>query len=111
MSVDDCWSNKTHRDPTANRIIPDPTKSPDGIIGTVAKIHAQGLKIGIYSSKYCLESLALGLSDHWNKGAETTTCAGYPASLDYEDIDAATFVECGIDCEKSSLYLRPTAFG
>lgn len=39
-----------------------------------------GLKMGIYSS------------------AGTETCAGYPASLGYEDIDAATFAAWGIDC-------------
>jgi alpha-galactosidase len=38
-----------------------------------------GLKIGIYSS------------------AGTETCAGYPASIGYESIDAATFAGWGID--------------
>jgi hypothetical protein len=33
-----------------------------------------------------------------NEGAGLTTCAGYPASLGYEDIDAQTFAEWGIDC-------------
>jgi hypothetical protein len=33
-----------------------------------------------------------------NQGAGLTTCAGYPASLGYEDIDAQTFAEWGIDC-------------
>lgn len=40
-----------------------------------------GLKIGIYSD------------------AGKTTCAGYPGSLYYEDIDAATWAEWGIDCK------------
>jgi len=39
-----------------------------------------GLKFGIYSS------------------AGIYTCAGYPASLGYEEIDAATFAAWGIDC-------------
>lgn len=31
-------------------------------------------------------------------GAGYETCAGYPASLGYETIDAQTFAEWGIDC-------------
>jgi alpha-galactosidase len=45
----------------------------------VDKVHALGLKAGIYSS------------------AGYTTCGGYPASLDYEMIDAVTFAGRGID--------------
>ncbi|KAL1637923.1 hypothetical protein SLS56_000480 [Neofusicoccum ribis] len=79
VNIDDCWSVKSGRDNTTGRIIPDYTKFPDGINGTAAKIHDLGLKIGIYSS------------------AGATTCAGYPASLGYEEIDAATWAEWGID--------------
>jgi alpha-galactosidase len=39
-----------------------------------------GLKIGIYSS------------------AGDMTCAGYPASLEHEDVDSKAFAEWGIDC-------------
>lgn len=39
-------------------------------------------------------------TDH--PGAGETTCAGYPASLGYEDIDAQSFAEWGIDCMPSS---------
>lgn len=78
----DCWSDKVlWRDNTTSRIIPDYKKFPDGINGTAAKVHAMGLKIGIYSD------------------AGTATCAGYPGSLYYEDIDAATFSDWGIDCK------------
>lgn len=31
-------------------------------------------------------------------GAGLTTCAGYPASLEHEQLDAETFAEWGIDC-------------
>ncbi|KAE8440918.1 hypothetical protein EG329_006315 [Mollisiaceae sp. DMI_Dod_QoI] len=79
VNIDDCWSIKSGRNSTTKQIIPDPTKFPDGISGTADKIHALGLKIGIYSS------------------AGTQTCAGYPASIGYEDIDAATFAAWGID--------------
>lgn len=77
--LDDCWSVKSGRDNTTNRIQPDLSKFPDGIDGLASKIHALGLKAGIYSS------------------AGFTTCGGYPASLDYEMIDATTFAEWGID--------------
>jgi alpha-galactosidase len=50
--VDDCWSVKSGRDPSTNRMIPDPTKFPDGISGIASQIHDLGLKVGIYSSEY-----------------------------------------------------------
>ena len=79
FSVDDCWSVKSGRDNVTGQIIPDPTKFPDGINGTADKIHALGLKVGIYSS------------------AGTETCGGYPASIGKESLDAATFASWGID--------------
>ncbi|KAL2010758.1 hypothetical protein VTN00DRAFT_6565 [Thermoascus crustaceus] len=79
VNIDDCWSVKTGRDPSTGRIVPDPERFPSGIQGLAEKIHGLGLKIGIYSS------------------AGYTTCAGYPASLGNETIDAETFAEWGID--------------
>jgi alpha-galactosidase len=79
-TVDDCWSIKSGRDNTTKRLLPDLAKFPDGINGTAAKIHDMGLKIGIYSD------------------AGKTTCGGHPGSLYFEDIDAATWAEWGIDC-------------
>jgi hypothetical protein len=43
---------KDSRDSTTGQIVPDPTKFPDGISGLADKIHAMGLKIGIYSSRF-----------------------------------------------------------
>ena len=43
------------------------------------EVHALGLKLGIYSS------------------AGTKTCAGYPASIGLESVDAATFAGWGVD--------------
>jgi len=79
VNIDDCWSIKTGRSNITQQIIPDPTKFPDGISGTVAQIHALGLKAGIYSS------------------AGTETCGGYPASIGFEELDATTFASWGID--------------
>ncbi|KAJ5223303.1 hypothetical protein N7468_007845 [Penicillium chermesinum] len=79
VNIDDCWSIKGVRDTTTGRIIPDTTKFPDGISGLASQVHDLGLKIGIYSS------------------AGETTCAGYPASLGHEEVDAESFAEWGID--------------
>lgn len=50
--VDDCWSVKSGRDASTQRIIPDPDKFPEGISGLADQIHDLGLKVGIYSSKW-----------------------------------------------------------
>ncbi|KAG6866763.1 hypothetical protein C0991_011422 [Blastosporella zonata] len=47
VNIDDCWASMT-RDPTTGQIVPDPVKFPNGIAGLVTKIHALGLKAGIY---------------------------------------------------------------
>jgi alpha-galactosidase len=78
VNIDDCWALK-QRDNTTQRIVPDPVKFPNGIKGVADKVHALGLKLGIYSD------------------AGTNTCAGYPGSYGYEQIDAETFSEWGID--------------
>lgn len=47
-----------------------------------SQIHARGLKLGIYAD------------------VGTYTCALYPGSLGYYDIDAKTFAEWGVDLLK-----------
>jgi len=79
VNIDDCWSVKSGRSNVTGQIIPDPVKFPDGISGLATKVHALGLKIGIYSS------------------AGTETCGGYPASIGHEFLDASTFAAWGID--------------
>ncbi|KAJ8486911.1 hypothetical protein ONZ45_g14505 [Pleurotus djamor] len=78
VNIDDCWS-EFNRDATTDRIVPSAVKFPNGIASVADKIHALDLKIGIYSD------------------AGTLTCAGYPASLGRELLDAQTFSEWGID--------------
>lgn len=84
------------RNTTTQRIIPDTTKFPDGISGVASQVHDLGLKIGIYSSEFFPPKYKFP-TKHW-LGAGETTCAGYPASLGYEQVDAAAFAEWGIDC-------------
>ncbi|KAK8147714.1 hypothetical protein G3M48_001184 [Beauveria asiatica] len=77
VNIDDCWQVKNGR--IDGHIAVNRDKFPDGIDGLAKKIHALNLKMGIYST------------------AGTTTCAGYPASLEHEDIDAADWASWGID--------------
>ncbi|KAF5389464.1 hypothetical protein D9757_004251 [Collybiopsis confluens] len=78
INIDDCWS-LMQRDPTTHKIVPDPSKFPNGISGVATQVHALGLKLGIYSD------------------AGTATCAGFPGSLGNEVLDAATFASWGVD--------------
>ena len=77
VNIDDCWSEKTGR--VNGHVAPNTTRFPDGISGLADKVHSMNLSIGIYST------------------AGDATCAGYPASLGYENIDAADFTSWGID--------------
>lgn len=77
VNIDDCWMGK-ERDAN-KRLVPDKNRFPNGIKALAAYCHAKGLKLGIYSS------------------AGYKTCQGLPASLGYEDIDAATWASWDID--------------
>ncbi|RPA99575.1 glycoside hydrolase [Choiromyces venosus 120613-1] len=63
------------RDKTTGRLVPDFEKFRDGIKGTADKIHAMGLKIGIYSD------------------AGDETCAGYPREW---GVDYLKYDNCGV---------------
>jgi alpha-galactosidase len=77
VNIDDCWMTRS-RD-TAGNLVPDPAKFPSGIKALADYVHSKGLKLGIYSS------------------AGTMTCAGFPASLNNEQRDAALWASWGID--------------
>lgn len=74
--IDDCWQGG--RD-NKNNIIADPVKFPSGLKTLADYMHSKGLKLGIYSD------------------AAPLTCAGFTASLHFEEQDAKTFAEWGID--------------
>ena len=74
--IDDGWQGG--RD-NRNTIIADPKKFPSGIKALADYVHSKGLKLGIYSD------------------AAPLTCAGYTASLNFENEDAKTFARWGID--------------
>ncbi|ELU40163.1 alpha-galactosidase precursor [Rhizoctonia solani AG-1 IA] len=69
-----------------SRIKPDLNKFPNGIKSVADYIHSLGLLVAL--------SLTTGPID---SDAGTLTCAGFPGSLGYENIDAQTFAEWGID--------------
>ncbi|RKN35889.1 glycoside hydrolase family 27 protein [Streptomyces hoynatensis] len=77
VNIDDCWS--LHERDAQGRLVADPEKFPEGIEGTADYVHGLGLKLGLYAD------------------AGTLTCADYPGSLGYEEIDARTFAEWGVD--------------
>ncbi|KAF8790285.1 alpha-N-acetylgalactosaminidase-like [Argiope bruennichi] len=89
INVDDCWMDM-NRD-SSDRLKPDPVRFPSGIKALADYVHSKGLKLGIYT-------------DCGNK-----TCAGYPGSLGYFDVDAKTFADWGIDMLKvDGCYAEPT---
>ena len=77
INLDDCWQKS--RDPETKQIKEDQEKFPSGIKYLADYAHKKGLKLGLYSD------------------AGEKTCAGRPGSLGYEEIDAKTYAEWGID--------------
>ena len=74
--IDDAWQGGRDK---RNNIIPDPKKFPSGMKALADYVHSRGLLLGIYSD------------------AAQLTCAGYTGSYDFEEQDAKTFAEWGID--------------
>jgi len=75
--VDDCWQ-ASERDASGN-LVPDPARFPNGMAAVAERVHALGLKFGIYS------------------GPGATTCAGRLGSLGHERADAELFASWGVD--------------
>ena len=76
INLDDCWQKETRKD---GEIQSDDTAFPKGIQVLAQSAHRKGLLFGLYSD------------------AGTKTCAGRPGSLNYEEIDAKTYVDWEID--------------
>lgn len=74
--IDDCW--QMGRDGNGEITI-DSAKFPNGIKNLADYIHSKGLKFGIYSD------------------AGTHTCAGRPGSKGFEEQDAESYAEWGVD--------------
>ena len=76
VNIDDCW--QSHRD-SQGIIQADSTKFPHGIKWLADYVHSLGLKIGLYT--------AVGQQ----------TCAKRPGSYGYEELDARTYANWGVD--------------
>ncbi|MBN1927550.1 MAG: alpha-galactosidase [Prolixibacteraceae bacterium] len=74
--IDDGW--QIDRDENG-KIIADSTRFPEGIKFLADYVHSRGLKFGIYTC------------------CGTKTCGGRPGSYGYEEIDAQTYAEWGVD--------------
>jgi len=76
VNIDDCW----HGERDENGVIrEDPKRFPSGMKALGDYIHSRGLKFGIYSD------------------AGWKTCGGRPGSRGFEQQDAKTYAEWGVD--------------
>jgi len=77
LNLDDCWQSSLRTQ--EGKLQGDLVKFPSGIKSLVDKINELGIKVGIYTSN------------------GTLTCEDMPSSMGYEEIDAKTFAEWGIE--------------
>lgn len=76
VNIDDCWTEMEREN---GKIVPDKKRFPSGIKFLSDYIHSKGLKFGTY--------LDYG----------TKTCAGYPGTLGFEEVDAKSLAEWEVD--------------
>jgi alpha-galactosidase len=79
LVIDDCWQVDRGEDGV---IIADPERFSSGMKALADYVHDRGLKFGLYSD------------------AGPKTCQGRPGSLGYEELDAATYADWGVDYVK-----------
>jgi alpha-galactosidase len=79
VTIDDCW--QVARD-AKGVILADSVRFPGGIKPLADYVHAKGLKFGIYTD------------------AGRRTCEGRPGSYGYEELDARTYAQWGVDYVK-----------
>ena len=90
VHMDDCWEQKSPpRDPTTNQLRGDFKRFPSGMKALGDYVHNAGLSFAMYTAE------------------SSETCGGYPASKDYEMLDAQTFASWGVDYLKVSSAFAP----
>ncbi|GMT10981.1 hypothetical protein PFISCL1PPCAC_2278 [Pristionchus fissidentatus] len=77
VHVDDCWMDR-QRD-AAGRLVSDPQRFPSGMKSLAKYMHDRGLTFGIYE-------------DYGTK-----TCAGFPGSYGFLQMDAQSFADWDVD--------------
>ena len=87
INIDDHW-HAAERGPDG-RPQANPVTFPDGIAAVADHLHALGLKLGIYSD------------------AAQLTCGGCFGGYGYEQVDAATYAEWGVDLLKYDYCYAP----
>lgn len=88
FNLDDCWA--IDRQGPGGALRADPSKFPSGTLKPLADhVHSKGLLFGTYT-------------DRGDK-----TCAGRPAALDHEDLDAMTYASWGVDYLKEDSCFAP----
>jgi len=89
FNLDDCYISSRADDKT---LVPDEASfgGVDGFKALVAKVHALGLKFGLYTDR------------------GKATCAGRPAAQGYEELDARTYAEWQGDYLKEDSCNAPT---
>ena len=85
--IDDLWEAPERG--ADGRLAADEEKFPGGIKALADYVHSKGLKFGIYSC------------------AGSHTCGVKPASYGYEEEDAQTFAEWGVDFLKYDFCYKP----
>src|ERR1019366_6414190 len=83
--IDDCWQAKM-RD-SNGKLVSDPVRFPEGIAYVSERVHALGLKIGLYSVPGSLTCA----QQYDNYGGDPL------GSYRHEEVDANTFAEWNID--------------
>jgi alpha-galactosidase len=77
--IDDCWQVARER---SGRIVADSVRFPGGIRPLADYVHSKGLKFGLYTD------------------AGRQTCQGRPGTYGFEELDARTYAEWGVDYVK-----------
>ena len=88
INIDDFW-HSDFRDSITGRPLVDPKKFPSGMKSLADYVHSKGLKLGIYS---CAGSM---------------TCGKRFGGFGFEEIDAKTYAEWGIDLLKYDYCFAP----
>jgi len=81
IHIDDCFAART-RDAVTGELRANATRFPSGMAALGTYLHARSLTLGLYTAESAL------------------TCAGYPASLHVEALDANTFASWSVDYVK-----------